>query len=225
MSLQKVFIGFIPWAAFSVVATRAGVGAVGLAALLACVVAAGLLARSVSRGESAKLIEVTGVVVFAALVVASLVDPGANGFLAVYGRGLAAAILAVVIFVTLPVLPFTTQYARESVPREYWHTPRFRTINRRISAAWGGIIAAMALGHLAGAVLGAGRTETGVGLLHRPLDLVFNWIIPALLIWTGVRYTARVSGAAESGDQHAVDHDDDQDRAVGARLPRGGRVR
>ena len=53
----------------------------------------------------------------------SFLYPAADAFLAGYGRALAAAILAAVIFLLLPVMPFTEQYARESVPREYWHSP------------------------------------------------------------------------------------------------------
>jgi hypothetical protein len=80
------------------------------------------------------------------------------------------------------VQPFTAQYARETVPREYWHTREFRSINRRISAAVIAVIAAMAVSHALGGLLG-GRPDPGVGPLHRLVDLVFNWIIPGLLVW------------------------------------------
>jgi hypothetical protein len=135
MSMKKVLIGFVPWAVFSVVATRAGAGAGGAAALLAFLIALGLIIRSVSRGESAKMIEVTGAVVFAAMTVASWVYPAEDSFLAVYGRGLAALILAMVMFQTLPVLPFTAQYARETVPREYvtWAIEDGRGFARRLA--------------------------------------------------------------------------------------------
>jgi hypothetical protein len=116
----------------------------------------------------------------------------ARSFLAGYGRALAAAILAAVIFLLLPVMPFTEQYARESVPREFWHSPTFRSINRRISAAWGGAIAVMALSHVVAGMFAT--PDSGAGLLHRPVDLLFNWIVPALLLWAAARYTQRVAG-------------------------------
>lgn len=97
--------------------------------------------------------------------------------------------------VTLPVMPFTEQYARESVARAYWHTPQFRSINRRISAAWGGVVAAMAVSHVVAGTFEA--PDPGTRLLHRPVDLVFNWIIPALLVWAAARYTQSVSGASD----------------------------
>jgi hypothetical protein len=195
MSMQKVLIGFIPWIVFSLVATRLGPGAVGTACVLAFFLSIGLIVRSVSHGGSAKLLEVTGAVVFLVLGLASLAVPAIDGVLASYGRAIAAAVLAAVILVTLPVMPFTEQYAREAVPREYWHTPEFRSINRRISAAWGAVVAAMAVSH---AVAGTFVTpDPGVRLLHRPVDLVFNWIVPGLLVWAAARYTQRLSGGPD----------------------------
>ena len=185
-------MGFVPWIVFSLVATRGGPGAVGTACVLALILSVGLIVRSMSHGGSPKLLEVTGAVVFLVLGIAALAVPGIDGVLANYGRAIAAAVLAAVILVTLPVLPFTEQYARETVPREYWHTPEFRSINRRISAAWGGVVAAMAVSH---AVAGTFETpDPGVRLLHRPVDLVFNWIVPGLLVWAAARYTQKVSG-------------------------------
>jgi hypothetical protein len=48
------------------VATRVGPGAVGPAALLGLAVAAALTVTAVSRGESPELLELTGMVTFAA---------------------------------------------------------------------------------------------------------------------------------------------------------------
>lgn len=212
--MQKVLLGFVPWIVFSLVATRVGPGAVGVACVLAFVLAVGLIVRSLRRGESAKLLEVTGAAVFLVLGIASVADPGIDALLAGYGRAIAAAVLAAVILVTLPVMPFTEQYARESVPREYWHTPQFRSINRRISAAWGGVVAAMAVSH---AVAGTFETpDPGFGLLHRPVDLLFNWIVPGLLVWAAARYSQRVSGAPD--DTPAVP-------TIAERAPDTGRAR
>lgn len=192
MSIQRVFVGFVPWIVFSLFATRLGPGAVGAACLLALIVAVGLIVRSVHSGESPKLLEVTGAVVFLGLGLLSVADPGVDSLLAGYGRAIAAAILAAVIFLLLPVMPFTEQYARETVPRQYWHTREFRAINRRISAAWGAVVAVMAASH---AVAGTFEVpDPGVGLLHRPVDLLFNWVVPGLLVWAAATYTGRASG-------------------------------
>jgi hypothetical protein len=201
MSFTKVLTGFVPWIVFSLIATRFGPGAVGVACVLAALVAAGLVARSLTRGESAKLLEVTGVVVFVGLAVVAVAVPGVDAFLASYGRALAAAILAVVIFALLPVMPFTEQYARESVPRQYWHTREFRAVNRRISAVWGAAVAVMAVGH---AIAGTFEVpDPGVGPLHRPVDLVFNWVIPGALVWWAVKRTGQLTRHAGSADVDA----------------------
>jgi intracellular septation protein A len=114
--MQKALVGLIPWLVFTAMATRGGVGAVGAAAVLAFLVALGLVIRSTVRGESVKLLEVLAVVVFGGYALVALLDPSADAFLADYGRALAALLLAAVIFVVLPVLPFTEQYARKVCP-------------------------------------------------------------------------------------------------------------
>ena len=200
--MLKVLTGFVPWAVFSLVATREGVGGVTTAALLAFFVATAFIVMSLVRGRSPKLLEVTGAVVFAAFGAVGSVDAAWDAFLADYGRSLASLILAVVIFVLLPVMPFTEQYARETVPEQYWHSPVFRSVNRRISAAWGGVIAVMAVGHaLAGLI-----PEADTALPSRPVDLLFNWVVPVLLALWAVRYTARVSGEAHDAAADRVAH-------------------
>lgn len=195
MSTKSILIGFLPWIAFSLIATRVGPGAVGMAALVALVVAAVLVGRSVVQGRSPKLLELTGLGVFAVMGVWALVDPASDAFLAFYGRGVAALVLAVVIVATLAVRPFTEQYARESVPQEYWDSPRFHEVNRRISAAWAGTVAVMGVGHLIAGALAQNAAEYGGYLASRPGDLILNWLIPGLLVLLTVRYTRRVTGA------------------------------
>lgn len=194
MSVKQILLGFLPWIAFSAISTRVGPGAVGMAALLALVLAAVFVARSVGRGQSPKLLEVTAVATFAVMSAWALIDPASDEVLALYGRGGAALVLAVVLAVSLAIRPFTEQYARETVAREYWDSPRFHSVNRRISAAWAGTVAVMAVGHLvAGALTANGAEHTGY-LVSRPADLILNWLVPGLLIVATVRYTNRVVG-------------------------------
>jgi intracellular septation protein A len=192
MSSKQILLGFLPWIAFSAISTRVGPGAVGMAALLALVLAVVMVIRSRSHGQSLKLIEVTAVVTFAVYGVWALIDPASDDFLASYGRGVAALVLAAVIAVSLLVRPFTEQYARESVPQQYWDSPEFHAKNRKISAAWAGAVAVMGLGHLLAGALAA--TEPTGYLIGRPIDLIFNWLIPGALIVMTVRYTRTVAG-------------------------------
>lgn len=133
--MLKTLVGFVPWLVFSLVATREGPGAVTTAAWLAFLVAAAFLVVAALRHTSLKILEVAGAVVFAVFGVVGTVYPAADAFLSEYGRSLATLLLAATIFLLLPVVPFTEQYARETVPEQYWHSPLFRSVNRRISAA------------------------------------------------------------------------------------------
>ncbi|MEJ2865381.1 hypothetical protein [Actinomycetospora flava] len=210
MSFLKTLSGFAPWIVFTLTASRLGPGAVGVACLLALAVAVGLIAREMIKGESPKLLEVSAAVVFLALGIVAFAVPGVDAFLAGYGRALAAAALAAIIFATLPVMPFTEQYARESVPREFWHTERFRSINRRISAVWGAVIVGMAVSHTVAGTFDA----PGAGAGFRPTDLVFNWVVPGLLIWAAIAFTHKTQAAAKA------DHDARAHGAPEATSPR-----
>lgn len=53
--------------------------------------------------------------------------------------------LLAIVLVSLAIgNPFTMQYAREQVPKEYWDRPQFLAANRVITAAWAGAFAVMA---------------------------------------------------------------------------------
>jgi hypothetical protein len=41
--------------------------------------------------------------------------------------------------------PFTLQYARERVPKEYWASPLFLATNQRITGVWGAAFAVMTI--------------------------------------------------------------------------------
>ena len=78
---------------------------------------------------------------------------------------LARATLAVIAWGSIIAgRPFTLQYARESVPEAYWHTPEFIYAGYLISIVWG-IIFLIALG----------------ASLFRPyLDQMAGWLNPLL---------------------------------------------
>jgi hypothetical protein len=192
MSSKKMFLSLVPWAVFAIVVNRHGAGAAAVAALAAATLSLVFLARD--RRGGVKIIDVTGVVTFGAFAAVGLVGgPPADTWIADYGRGSAAAVLAVIMLGSAATVPFTGQYARETVPREYWASPVFRSVNRRISALWGGVVAVMAAGHLlAGAIDPPSDPVPG----GRPVSLLLNWALPAALILLAVRCTQRISAAA-----------------------------
>jgi hypothetical protein len=179
-----IYLAFIPWIVFTLVAEHSTLKLAATGALLASVAIA---ARSVRFG-GAKLLELGAVLAFAGFtVVAFSADPATAAFVDRYARAIAAAVLSMIAFASLLVVPFTEQYARESVPRQLWSSPQFTQINRRLTTMWAVVFAAMVPAHVI-----AGALDT-----HRA-NLIFNWAIPiALVIWAAKR-TARVSDSAQA---------------------------
>ena len=91
--------------------------------------------------------------------------------------------LALISFGSLLLTPFTEQYARESVPRELWSSPRFKEINHRLTLMWSWVFVAMIPSHLI-----AGAIDT------RRANTVFNWVVPIVLIVWAAKRTAASSG-------------------------------
>jgi hypothetical protein len=46
-----------------------------------------------------------------------------DGWLFDWASGLVTLTIGLLLLVTMPIMPFTEQYARERVPREYWGRP------------------------------------------------------------------------------------------------------
>jgi hypothetical protein len=198
MNAKKMFLSLIPWALFSVMIERRGANAAGFAALAAAAVALWFALKDRESGGF-KVIDLAGIATFGVLAVSCFVGgDSVRNWVADYGRGTAAGVLALVMLGSALTVPFTEQYARESVPREYWHSPVFRAVNRRISAVWGAVVAVMALGHLlAGAIDPATAPKSGT----RPVDLLLNWVVPIGLILFAISYTKRAADGAGQADQ------------------------
>jgi hypothetical protein len=193
MSSNKMFYSLIPWAVFTLAAGHGGTKFVAPAALVATVLALAVAIYN-TRGSSLKIIDASGVLTFAAITVIAFVsgDP-VRRHLVDYGRGSAALILALVMFASLLFTPFTEQYARESVPEQYWHSPVFRAVNRKLTAIWGTAILVMSGGHFL-----SGHLEAA-GELHRRTNLTLNWIVPVLLVLGALKLTRRLTEERPSG--------------------------
>src|SRR5262249_54732165 len=66
------------------------------------------------------------------------------------GVGVDGGVLAIVLVSLAIGMPFTLQYARESVPHEFWTSPIFMTTNRRIPGVWAAAFAVMTAADAAG---------------------------------------------------------------------------
>ncbi len=186
MNPTKILIGLAPWVVFALL-TRLPVDGIAGPAAVAAAVASLVVLLIQSRG-GVKIIEVTSVVVFTLLAVVGFTVAGGDAWITDYGRATAAFVLAAVMLLSAVTVPFTEQYARESVPENVWHSERFRTVNRTISAMWGGIMLAMAVCHVIAAALLADGTGAG--------QLLLNWVVPVLLVLQGVKRTRAMSAAA-----------------------------
>jgi hypothetical protein len=193
MHSKKMFYSLVPWAVFTLAAGRGGTNYVAPAALVATVLALGIAVYN-TRGSSLKIIDASGVLTFAVITAIGFVsgDP-VRRHLVDYGRGGAALILALVMFASLLFMPFTEQYARESVPEQYWHSPVFHALNRKLTAIWGTAILIMAGGHLL-----SGHLEAA-GDLHRRTNLTLNWIVPVLLVLGALKLTRQFTSDRAPG--------------------------
>jgi hypothetical protein len=137
--LVNILLGLAPFIVFFVL-MRLVSPLAGLAAALA--VSSLLCLHQWRRGERVKVLEIGSLLLFGVLVLYTLIAAPhwsvATVRLAVDGG------LFIIVLASLAIgMPFTLQYARERVPKEYWDSPLFLATNRRITAAWAAAFAVM----------------------------------------------------------------------------------
>jgi hypothetical protein len=188
---KGIIIALIPWIVFTVLASHSSLKLGSLAALAAAIV----IAVPGVRAGRPKLIEVGAVVTFIGFaVVAFLVDASTAHWVARYARGIAALILSLIAFASLLFTPFTEQYAREQVPEQYWGSPKFKMINRKLTTMWACIFGAMVPFH---AIAGTVNTRAG--------NIVFNWAIPLGLVVWGIKRSSAPDEADEADGADEAD--------------------
>jgi len=193
-------LGFLPWIVFAVVAQRLDANGVAWSATIAVVMTVVALVAA-HRSHGPKILNIGSLVLFAVIAVVGFVGgPAVDGWLFEWGRPLVGVLLGLYVLATVPVMPFTEEYARQAVPREHWGSPTFRRINRVLSAAWGAAILVIGLAGLVVAALDAHAVDPS---RFHPADLLLNWVVPIALIWGMVKFTAaypaRVGNEARPG--------------------------
>ena len=183
----SLVVGFLPWIVFSFVAQRLAADGVAWSALIAVVMSAvGVLWDRRRRGP--QILDLGSLVLFGVIAVVGFVGgPGVDRWLFEWGRPLVGVALGLYLLLTVPVLPFTAEYARQTTPREYWDSPTFTRINRVLSAAWG--VAFMVTGAASVLATALDARATGTSSSHLA-DLLLNWVVPIAVLWTMVRFTA-----------------------------------
>ncbi|WP_414507409.1 hypothetical protein [Streptomyces sp. NEAU-L66] len=177
--LDSPVIGMSPWIAMSVI-VGPGRFELAVAVALALAVALVIVGRIRRPGSSFKILEIADVVFFAVMAVIGIfASPGAYRWLEDYAGEVAnIALMAIALGSMACRVPFTLQYAREQVPREYWNEPRFLRTNYYITGAWG---AAFAVAAMAGAY--------GDLVLHNSNNLWTGWIIQIGAIIAALQFT------------------------------------
>lgn len=189
MNAISMFLGFAPWIIFSVVAERLGADHVALAAIVAFAIALALTAYQTMR-SGWKILDVAGVVTFGVIAAIGLVgDRQVDEALVNFGRGGSTFVLAAVMAISAFTVPFTEQYARQSVDESLWHTTIFRSKNKRISLMWAGVIFAVAMSHIAAGIFTSSTDAEG----SHPVNLLLNWVVPIALIVFAVKRTRAIA--------------------------------
>jgi uncharacterized membrane protein len=171
-----IFLGFVPWIVFSVVAGPSTWMWAALAAFACSVI---LSVPGWRRTRSISVLDAAGLVFFGVMVVLALVlDRATLQPIEDRAQLLSSIVIAVVALGSLAVgRPFTEYYARQQTPREYWDSPTFKQVNRVITAVWGLVFVVNSLCDVAVAYLGASPD-------------VFNWVVPIVAVVAAVKFTA-----------------------------------
>jgi hypothetical protein len=136
---MNILLALTPFIVFFVVMRMVSPLA-GLAAAFVVSVLLGI--RQWRRGESVKVLEVGSLALFGALVLYTLIA-APDWTVATVRLAVDGGLLAIVLVSLAIGMPFTLQYARESVPKELWTSPIFMTTNQRITGVWAAAFAVM----------------------------------------------------------------------------------
>ncbi|MEU6478565.1 hypothetical protein ABZ858_17030 [Streptomyces sp. NPDC047017] len=171
----NVFVSFLPWIIFGVVAGPSTWKYAALAALAASLLVSG---RDLTHRQW-NVLDVTGIVFFAVLCVLALVlDRHTLIWVETYAQVIASLAVAVVALGSLAFDPFTAQYARRGTPPHLWNTPVFKHVNVVLTAMWGGVFLVMAV-------------LSWLAIRFPSASDWCNWVVPAVLLVWAVKFTER----------------------------------
>ena len=175
MKPLTLILAFLPLIVFSVLSRFLPHGYIGIAGLAAAVIA--LIAIATSHPVwPPKILNTCSLVLFALIAVLGFtLGKNDDRWLATWGGAGVGLILGTVILALIPVMPFTEQFARESVPQAYWSSPTFKKINRVLSAAWGVAIVAVGVSRVAAAAINGHTTR-------RLPEILLGLVVPGVIV-------------------------------------------
>jgi intracellular septation protein A len=129
---MNILLSFGPFILFAVLVR---LGDVPFALIAAAALSGLLILRERRRGNSVKILEAGTVLLFGGLAIFTAITH--YDWTILEGRlAVDLGLLVIVLGSIIARRPFTLQFAREEVPREYWANAQFVATNYRISAAW-----------------------------------------------------------------------------------------
>jgi len=164
---------FLPWLAFWVLLSYGKLFTAIIVALAASVAA---IVMEKMAGRSPKILQIGALAVFVVFAVAAfLVAPAWLGY---WIRLMSNASLTLIVLVSILIgKPFTIQYARESVPKEYWASAEFLHANYVITWAWF-------------AAFVANTAASGLNHFIPSINVLVNWVIAICPILAAAKFTA-----------------------------------
>jgi hypothetical protein len=200
MKPLTLILAFLPLIAFSLLSRFLPHGYIGVAGLVAAVIA--IIAIVTSRPVwPPKILNTCSLVLFAVLAVLGFtLGKSDDRWLATWGGAGVGIILGLIILILIPVVPFTEQFARETTPRAHWSSPTFKKINRVLSAAWGVAIFAVGVSRVAAAAINEHTARRWPELL---LGLAVPGVIILYMLKFSKSYPDRVTHeSASAPDGH-----------------------
>ncbi len=195
MKPLALILAFAPLIVFSVLSRFLPHGYIGVAGLAAAVTALIVIATSRPIWPP-KILNSCSLMLFAVIAVLGFtLGKNHDRWLATWGGAGVGLVLGTIIVVLIPVMPFTEQFARESVPQAEWSSPTFKKINRVLSAGWGAAIFFVGVSR----VLAAVANEHTV---RRWPELILGLLLPSVIL----TYMLRLSKTYPERVTHEPSH-------------------
>jgi hypothetical protein len=180
-SLQLI-LAFLPLIVFSLLSRFLSHGHIGIAGLSAAVVA--LIVILISRPIwPPKIVVSCSLGLFALIAILGFtLGKKDDAWLSTWGGAGVGIILGLIMLALVPFIPFTEQFARESVPKTQWSSPTFKKINVVLSTAWGAAIFALGVSRVAAAAIDEHTSK-------RLPEVLLGLLVPVALIVYMLRFS------------------------------------
>ena len=130
-----------------------------------------------------KILNTCSLVLFALIAVLGFtLGSHDDRWLATWGGAGLPLIMGLIILVLVPVMPFTEQFARESVPQAEWSSPVFKKINRVLSAGWAVALFGIGVSRVIAAAINGHTTR-------RLPELLLGLAVPGVILLYMLRFS------------------------------------